>query len=177
MARTEIRASIRSSRTSTARASSASRCRRATRGRRISRPARRRTRRVLAELKYVGVLAIELFLTKSGELVANEMAPRVHNSGHWTIEGAETSQFENHVRAILGLPLGSTRMIGHAAMINCIGKLPPKEEILRVEGVHLHAYGKDASPNRKVGHVTIRAESRDELHAKIAKLRPIVDPV
>jgi 5-(carboxyamino)imidazole ribonucleotide synthase len=133
--------------------------------------------RVLAELKYVGVLAIELFLTKDGQLVANEMAPRVHNSGHWTIEGAETSQFENHVRAILGLPLGSTRMIGHPAMINCIGKLPPKEAVLSVEGAHLHAYGKDAAANRKVGHVTIRAESRDELHAKIAKLRPIVDPI
>jgi 5-(carboxyamino)imidazole ribonucleotide synthase len=123
------------------------------------------------------VLAIELFLTKDGQLVANEMAPRVHNSGHWTIEGAETSQFENHVRAILGLPLGSTRMIGHPAMINCIGKLPPKEAVLSVEGAHLHAYGKDAAANRKVGHVTIRAESRDELHAKIAKLRPIVDPI
>ncbi len=130
--------------------------------------------RILAELEYVGVLAIELFLTKEGELVANEMAPRVHNSGHWTIEGSETSQFENHVRAILGLPLGSTRMIGHAAMINCIGKLPPRDEILPVEGGHLHAYGKDASPGRKLGHVTIRAES---LRAKIAKLRPIVDPV
>ncbi len=133
--------------------------------------------KVLSELEYVGVLAIELFMTNDGDLLANEMAPRVHNSGHWTIEGSETSQFENHVRAILGLPLGSTRMIGHAAMINAIGKLPPRESVLAVEGAHLHAYGKDASAGRKLGHVTIRAESRAELHAKIALLRPIVDPV
>jgi 5-(carboxyamino)imidazole ribonucleotide synthase len=137
--------------------------------------AERHAKNVLDALNYVGVLAIELFLI-DGELLANEMAPRVHNSGHWTIEGAETSQFENHVRAILGLPLGSTRMLGHAAMINAIGKLPPREEILKVEGAHLHAYGKDASPGRKLGHVTIRAQSREELCEKIEQLLPIVDP-
>ncbi|MBX3264241.1 MAG: 5-(carboxyamino)imidazole ribonucleotide synthase [Labilithrix sp.] len=131
--------------------------------------------RVMATLGYVGVLAIELFMT-GAELVANEMAPRVHNSGHWTIEGAETSQFENHVRAILGLPLGSTRTVGWSAMLNVIGKLPPKARVLAVEGAHLHAYGKDASPGRKLGHVTVRAESRDELHARIRELAPIVDP-
>lgn len=131
--------------------------------------------RVLDTLGYVGVLAIELFLT-DGELVVNEMAPRVHNSGHWTIEGAETSQFENHVRAILGLPLGSTRMVGPSAMLNVIGKLPPKERVLAVEGAHLHAYGKDASPGRKLGHVTIRAQNREELCARIEELLPIVDP-
>ena len=130
---------------------------------------------VMNALAYVGVLAIELFM-KDGELLANEMAPRVHNSGHWTIEGAETSQFENHVRAILGLPLGSTCMVGFSAMINAIGKLPPKERVLAVEGAHLHAYGKDASPGRKLGHVTIRAQSREELCAKIMELLPVVDP-
>jgi 5-(carboxyamino)imidazole ribonucleotide synthase len=130
--------------------------------------------KVLTELDYVGVLAIECFLT-NGALVANEMAPRVHNSGHWTIEGAETSQFENHVRAITGMPLGSTRMIGYAAMINAIGKLPPRERVLTVEGAHLHAYGKDASPGRKLGHVTIRAQTREELARKIEELLPIVD--
>jgi 5-(carboxyamino)imidazole ribonucleotide synthase len=104
------------------------------------------------------------------------MAPRVHNSGHWTIEGAETSQFENHVRAILGLPLGSTRMVGRSAMINVIGKLPPKDRVLAVPGAHLHAYGKDATPGRKLGHVTIRAFSREELAEKLAQLLPIVDP-
>jgi 5-(carboxyamino)imidazole ribonucleotide synthase len=131
--------------------------------------------RVLAELDYVGMLAIELFIT-GGELVANEMAPRVHNSGHWTIEGAETSQFENHVRAILGLPLGSTRMVGCSAMINAISKLPPKETVLAVEGAHLHAYGKDGAPGRKVGHVTVRAESKRELFDKVQALLPLVDP-
>ena len=130
---------------------------------------------VMNQLGYVGVLAIELFM-KDGELLANEMAPRVHNSGHWTIEGAETSQFENHVRAILGMPLGSTRMVGVSAMLNVIGKLPPKESILAVEGAHLHAYGKDASPGRKLGHVTIRAQDKKELCDKIEELLPIVDP-
>ena len=131
--------------------------------------------RVLAELSYVGVLAIELFVT-GDELVANEMAPRVHNSGHWTIEGAETSQFENHVRAMLGMPLGSTRMIGFSAMLNAIGKLPPRDEVLAIEGAHLHAYGKDGSPGRKVGHVTVRAPTRDELAEKLARLLPLLDP-
>lgn len=131
--------------------------------------------RVLDELDYVGVLAIELF-ARGEELRVNEMAPRVHNSGHWTIEGAETSQFENHVRAILGLPLGSTRMVGHSAMINVIGRMPPRDAVLSVEGAHLHAYGKDAAPGRKIGHVTLRAETRGELQSKLALLRPIVDP-
>jgi 5-(carboxyamino)imidazole ribonucleotide synthase len=131
--------------------------------------------KVLEDLDYVGVLAIELFVTADGLLV-NEMAPRVHNSGHWTIEGAETSQFENHVRAILGLPLGSTRLVGCPGMINAIGKLPPREALLAMPGVHLHAYGKDAAPGRKVGHVTVRAETRRELADKIEALLPIVDP-
>ncbi len=131
--------------------------------------------KVMGRLGYVGMLAIECFLHE-GRLIANEMAPRVHNSGHFSIEGAETSQFENHVRAILGMPLGSTRMIGCSAMINVIGKLPPRERVLAVEGAHLHAYGKDASPGRKLGHVTIRSESRDELARKLEELLPIVDP-
>lgn len=131
--------------------------------------------RVLAELDYVGVLAIELFVTGT-DLVANEMAPRVHNSGHWTTEGSETSQFENHVRAILGMPLGSTRMIGCSAMINAIGKLPPRDEVLAIEGAHLHAYGKDGAPGRKVGHVNVRAETRRELYEKVDKLLAIIDP-
>ncbi|MBX3207200.1 MAG: 5-(carboxyamino)imidazole ribonucleotide synthase [Labilithrix sp.] len=141
----------------------------------LQRRAEAHAARVMNALDYVGVLAIELFMS-GDDLVANEMAPRVHNSGHWTIEGAETSQFENHVRAILGLPLGSTRMVGRSAMLNAIGKLPPRERVLAVEGAHLHAYGKDASPGRKLGHVTIRAESREELRARIEQLAPIVDP-
>lgn len=138
--------------------------------------------KVLTHLRYVGVLAIELFVVRApgaaeAELVVNEMAPRVHNSGHWTIEGSETSQFENHVRAILDLPLGSTALVGVSAMINAIGKMPPRPEILAVEGAHLHAYGKDASPGRKLGHVTVRARSVEELSQKLAVLQPIVDPV
>jgi 5-(carboxyamino)imidazole ribonucleotide synthase len=124
---------------------------------------------VLEKLAYVGVLAIELFVLEDGRLLANEMAPRVHNSGHWTIEGAETSQFENHVRAILGLPLGSTRPIGCSAMLNAIGQLPPRDAILRIQGAHLHAYGKESAPGRKLGHVTLRAETRDELETQLSK--------
>jgi 5-(carboxyamino)imidazole ribonucleotide synthase len=126
-------------------------------------------------LDYVGVLALELFL-KDGELLANEMAPRVHNSGHWTIEGSETSQFENHVRAILGLPLGSTRMIGHSAMVNAIGRLPYREAILAIDGAHLHAYGKEPSPGRKLGHVTVRAKSAEELEATVARVLALTPP-
>jgi 5-(carboxyamino)imidazole ribonucleotide synthase len=111
-------------------------------------------RRLFDALEYVGVLAIEFFHTK-GRLLANEMAPRVHNSGHWTIEGAQTSQFENHLRAILGLPLGATEVRGFSAMVNLIGKLPNPVEILALPYTHLHLYGKAAKPGRKLGHVTI----------------------
>ena len=115
-------------------------------------------KRLLRHFDYAGVLTIEFFVA-GGRLIANEMAPRVHNSGHWTIEGAETSQFENHVRAILGLPLGGTRALGHCAMLNFIGTLPELGNILRVSGVHLHSYGKEPRPNRKLGHCTISAPS------------------
>lgn len=114
--------------------------------------------RILRHFDYAGVLTIEFFV-KRGQLIANEMAPRVHNSGHWTIEGARTSQFENHIRAILGLPLGSTRPIGHSAMLNFIGAIPQLENILRVPGVHFHSYGKEPRPNRKLGHCTVNAPS------------------
>jgi 5-(carboxyamino)imidazole ribonucleotide synthase len=110
--------------------------------------------RVLKHFDYCGVLAIEFFVRK-GQLVANEMAPRVHNSGHWTIEGAVTSQFENHVRAITGLPLGATHAIGHSAMINLIGVMPAPGVLLKERGLHLHDYGKSARPGRKLGHLTI----------------------
>jgi 5-(carboxyamino)imidazole ribonucleotide synthase len=113
-------------------------------------------RRILERLDYVGVLCVEFFVT-DGELVANEMAPRVHNSGHWTIEGAETSQFENHVRALAGLPLGSTRARGAAGMVNFIGRLPEPATVLSVEGAHFHDYGKSPRPGRKLGHATLLA--------------------
>ena len=119
--------------------------------------------RAIAEsLDYVGVFALELFLLDD-QLLANEMAPRVHNSGHWTIEGAETSQFENHLRAVLGLPLGSTRMVGHACMLNWIGALPDANAVLRDPCGHWHDYGKEPREGRKVGHATLRADSDSEL--------------
>ncbi|WP_369939299.1 5-(carboxyamino)imidazole ribonucleotide synthase [Xanthomonas medicagonis] len=115
--------------------------------------------RALAErLQYVGVFALELFC-RDGELLANEMAPRVHNSGHWTIEGAETSQFENHLRAVLGLPLGATRMRGHACMLNWLGQMPDAAPVLAQPGGHWHDYGKDARDGRKVGHATLREDT------------------
>ena len=115
--------------------------------------AERHLRALLERLSYVGVLAVEFF-EADGRLVANEMAARVHNSGHWTIEGAETSQFENHVRAIAGLPLGRTGARGHSAMVNFVGGMPAAAEVLAVPGTHLHDYEKEPRPGRKVGHVT-----------------------
>ena len=109
--------------------------------------------RLLDELGYVGVLALELF-DVGGELLANEFAPRVHNTGHWTIEGSTTSQFENHVRAILGLPLGPTSS-RPATMLNLIGSAPPPADVLAIPGAHLHLYGKEPRPGRKLGHVTL----------------------
>lgn len=110
-------------------------------------------KRILEELDYVGVMALELFDAEDG-LLANEMAPRVHNSGHWSIEGAVTSQFENHLRAIARLPLGSTEAVGYAKMTNIIGEMPHVSDILSAEGVHLHDYHKKPKPGRKVGHAT-----------------------
>ncbi len=116
--------------------------------------------RILEELGYVGVMALELFDTGEA-LLANEMAPRVHNSGHWSIEGAETSQFENHMRAVAGLPLGSTAARGYAKMVNFIGEVPPAAEVLAVANAHLHDYDKEPKPGRKVGHVTYWSEVQE----------------
>jgi 5-(carboxyamino)imidazole ribonucleotide synthase len=126
--------------------------------------------RALAEaLDYVGVFALELFC-RDGVLLANELAPRVHNSGHWTIEGSETSQFQNHLRAVLGLPLGDTRMVGHACMLNWIGTMPDAKGVLREPGGHWHDYGKEPRAGRKVGHATLRAETPDELAGALARV-------
>jgi 5-(carboxyamino)imidazole ribonucleotide synthase len=135
----------------------------------IQRTAERAAHRILQTLNYVGVLAIEFFEHK-GELLANEMAPRVHNSGHWTIEGAITSQFENHLRAVLGLPLGSTGPAGCSAMLNLIGDLPESAEVLAVPDAHLHLYGKSPRPGRKLGHVTLRAASPERLALRLSEL-------
>ena len=135
----------------------------------VQRAAEDIARRVLESLKYVGVLAIEFF-EHEGRLLANEMAPRVHNSGHWSIEGAVTSQFENHLRAVLGLPLGSTGAAGHCAMLNLIGDLPEPAEVLAVPDAHLHLYGKASRPGRKLGHVTLRAASPERLAVRLSEL-------
>ena len=132
-------------------------------------------RRVLETLGYVGVLAIELFQV-GDRLLANEMAPRVHNSGHWTIEGAETSQFENHLRAVAGFPLGKTAARGASAMLNLIGALPDPAAVLAIPGAHLHLYGKAPRPGRKLGHVTLRADDQAELDRLRARLEPLIPP-
>jgi 5-(carboxyamino)imidazole ribonucleotide synthase len=126
--------------------------------------------RLLDDLGYVGVLALELFEV-DGTLLANEFAPRVHNTGHWTIEGAVTSQFDNHLRAILALPLGSTEAIASSVMINLIGGAPAIERLLRLPGAHVHLYGKEPRPGRKIGHVTL--VGADE--ATIAEAVALVD--
>ena len=115
-------------------------------------------RRIMDELGYVGVMALELFAV-NGTVMANEIAPRVHNSGHWTIEGAETSQFENHLRAILDLPLGVTTPRGRSIMYNILGHIPEAGHVVAIEGAHLHLYGKAPTEKRKVGHVTLVAQS------------------
>ena len=124
---------------------------------------------VMGRLSYAGVMAIELFQV-GDELLGNEMAPRVHNSGHWTIEGAETSQFENHLRAVCGMPLGPCSSRGNSVMVNLIGSLPDPATVMRVPGAHLHLYGKEPRPGRKVGHVTLTSErgGRPDLEALAA---------
>jgi 5-(carboxyamino)imidazole ribonucleotide synthase len=135
----------------------------------LERQARSYLRAVLAEFSYVGTLAIEFFV-RGGRLLANEIAPRVHNSGHWTIEGAVTSQFENHLRAIAGLPLGSAAPLGHAAMVNLIGRMPASAAVLASPGVHLHDYGKQPRPGRKLGHCTLVAPSARERDRRTRQL-------
>ncbi len=132
--------------------------------------------RLMAALDYVGVLALELFEV-NGELIANEFAPRVHNSGHWTIEGAETSQFENHLRAILDLPLGATTAVGKAAMVNFIGGLPVTEELLAIPHAHLHLYDKAPRKGRKVAHATIRTETTEQLNELVMQVSALADQV
>ena len=135
----------------------------------VQRTAEDAARRVLDSLQYVGVLAIEFF-EHDGRLLANEMAPRVHNSGHWTIEGAVTSQFENHLRAVMAWPLGASSSIGCSAMLNLIGEVPDRSEVLAVRDTHLHLYGKSARAGRKLGHVTLRANSSEQLASRLAEL-------
>lgn len=128
---------------------------------------------LLNTLNYVGVLAIEFFV-RDGQLIANEMAPRVHNSGHWTIEGAETSQFENHLRAVCGLPLGSCEPRGASAMLNIIGMLPDTKAVLAIPGAHLHLYGKTERAGRKLGHITLCAKTFDALEPRLDELKHLL---
>ena len=128
---------------------------------------------LLQALDYVGCLTLELFVTESG-LLANEFAPRVHNSAHWTIEGATTSQFENHLRAVCDLPIGSTAARGHSLMLNWIGELPDARRLLSVEGLHWHDYRKQARDGRKVGHATLTADSTEALHAGVEQIRALL---
>ena len=118
-------------------------------------------------LDYVGVLAVELFEV-DGRLLANEFAPRVHNTGHWTIDGAQTSQFENHLRAILGLPLGATGARGPCVMVNLVGGLPALGELLALPGARVHLYGKEPRAGRKVGHVTLLAPDEEAVERAVA---------
>ncbi|MDA8389764.1 MAG: 5-(carboxyamino)imidazole ribonucleotide synthase [Gammaproteobacteria bacterium] len=128
---------------------------------------------LLRELDYVGVLALELFEV-GDRLLANEMAPRVHNSGHWTIEGSETSQFENHLRAIVGWPLGNTAPLGHTALFNCVGYLPDPVAVMKIPGAHWHDYRKPVRPGRKVAHITARAADAPGLEAAITALKALL---
>ena len=129
-------------------------------------------RALMDRLDYRGVLTIEFFLV-GGRLLVNEFAPRVHNSGHWTIDGSACSQFENHLRAIAGLPLGETDMQAPSLMFNWIGSMPPQPEALAVGGVHWHDYGKQPRPGRKIGHATLTADSPDLLHERASRLAAI----
>jgi 5-(carboxyamino)imidazole ribonucleotide synthase len=130
-------------------------------------------RRLMESLGHVGVLALELFQSGGG-LIANEMAPRVHNSGHWTIEGAKASQFENHLRAIAGLPLGSTDGSGPCAMVNLIGEVPDLARAADLPGTRVHLYGKRARPGRKLGHITLCAEDPETLALRLATVWPLL---
>ena len=130
--------------------------------------------KVMDKLNYVGVMAIEFFV-QGNALLANEIAPRVHNSGHWTIEGAQTSQFENHIRAITGLPLGSTKPLGHCAMFNMVGKLAPREAALAIPGCHYHDYGKAPRAGRKLGHITLCDGTPEEFRRHFSAIEALLN--
>ncbi len=129
---------------------------------------------VAESLDYVGVLALEFF-DVNGQLLVNEIAPRVHNSGHWTQQGADTSQFENHLRAVCGMPLGSTEQIRPTTMINILGEDSLPHELLAIPGCHIHWYGKDKRPGRKMGHINVTADTPEQLHSKLAQIARLLD--
>ena len=130
-------------------------------------------RALLEKWQYVGVLALELF-QRGDELLANEMAPRVHNSGHWTQDGARTSQFENHLRAVCGFSLGSCDPHGYAGMLNLIGQVPPTERVLAIPGARLHLYGKMPRPGRKLGHVNAVGKDMADVEATLDRVEGLL---
>lgn len=134
--------------------------------------ATRKMKALLEHFDYRGVLTIEFFLA-DGKLLANEFAPRVHNSGHWSIDGAVCSQFENHVRAVTSMPLGETSMTSHSVMFNWIGEMPDRERAMKIPGLHWHDYGKSPRPGRKIGHATLTASGEDELKRNAGRLADI----
>ena len=140
----------------------------------LTKTAQTHSRKLMRKLGYVGVLALEFFVAKN-KLLANEIAPRVHNSGHWTIEGAPSSQFENHLRAIAGLPLGNTQAKRPTAMLNLLGQTPTSDKLLGIDEVHLHLYGKTPRPGRKIGHVTVLADTQSELDERLSILRRVIN--
>lgn len=140
----------------------------------LQRRAVARTRALAERLDYVGVFALEFF-SFGGKLLGNEMAPRVHNSGHWTIEGAACSQFENHVRAVLGLPLGDTSALGCSVMLNWIGELPDPTPVLAEARGHWHDYGKSPRAGRKVGHATLCADNPKQLVERLQRIGRALD--
>lgn len=131
-------------------------------------------RRLLEHLGYVGVLALELFDCGNGRLLASEIAPRVHNSGHWTMDGATTSQFENHLRAVMGWPLGDPSGHGFNAMMNLVGRVPPLEALCEFPWAKIHLYGKQPRPGRKLGHVNLCAGSEAERTERLGRLLQII---
>lgn len=142
--------------------------------------------KIADELELVGILAVEMFLTKSGDILVNEMAPRPHNSGHQTIEGNISSQFEQHLRAIFNQPLGDTDAKYHSVMINVLGEeghtgdavYKGMEEVLNLSGVYVHLYGKKITkPFRKMGHVTVVDESREAAISKARKVKELLKVV
>ncbi|WP_416306809.1 5-(carboxyamino)imidazole ribonucleotide synthase [Neptunicella sp. SCSIO 80796] len=128
------------------------------------------------ELKYTGVLAIEFF-ELDGQLLVNEIAPRVHNSGHWTQQGADTCQFENHLRAVFNLPLGSTQLIRPTAMINILGEDNLPDALLDIASLHLHWYGKEKRPGRKMGHINVSGKNNAELESRLREVAALLDPI
>ncbi|MEZ9786312.1 5-(carboxyamino)imidazole ribonucleotide synthase [Vibrio breoganii] len=125
-------------------------------------------------LDYVGVLALEFFDVQ-GQLMVNEIAPRVHNSGHWTQQGAETCQFENHMRAVCGLPLGSTKALRPTAMINILGEDTLAEELLSMSQAHIHWYGKEKRPGRKMGHINVCGNDQADLEQQLQSIAQWLD--